>query len=48
MMEREWLKKEISRRERLRQIESKGLLDVIRERPAMYLGELSLSAFTIS
>ncbi len=45
-MERERLKQEILRRERLQQIEAKGLLNVIRERPAMYLGELSLSALT--
>jgi hypothetical protein len=43
-LELERVKREILRRERLQQIESKGLLDVIRERPAMYLGELSLSA----
>lgn len=44
MTERERLKQEILRRERLQQIESKGLLDVIREKPAMYLGQPSLSA----
>jgi hypothetical protein len=30
--------------ERLNRVKSGGLLDVIRERPVMYLGELSLSA----
>src|SRR5579885_3656084 len=42
--EKERLKRELLRRERLQQIQSKGLLDVIRERPQMYLGSLSLTA----
>ena len=42
--EKERLKRELLRRERLQQIQSKGVLDLIRERPEMYLGSLSLSA----